>query len=140
MLALQDVFDMREDKLFKAASGLSGGIGEMRDTCGALLGPCLMLGMVYGRGRDELENQEKMNESYIPVAKLYKWFEKEYGSTTCKEIITRHGNGVYYDATVPWQRKLAREAGVFKKDNDLVGRSAARAAEMIWDALHQEEE
>jgi hypothetical protein len=129
---------MRDDNLFKAASGLSGGVGLMGDVCGSLLGASLMLGSVYGRERDEIGNFEKLKNSAVPVGKLYKWFEKEFGSATCRDIRTRFGGGAYYDFGVPWQRELANEAGIFKKCSDLCGKTAARTAEMLWDALEAE--
>jgi len=63
ILALQDVFDLRDDGVFKAASGVSGGIGQMHDTCGALLGASLVLGQIYGRSRDEITVLEKLMDS-----------------------------------------------------------------------------
>ena len=135
---MQEVFDLRDDNLLKAASGLAGGIGRMRDVCGALLGSSLMLGLKYGRGREELDNMEKLNSSFIPVGKLYKWFEKEFGSVKCLDILTRFGGGVYYDRNVSWQAELAEEAGVRDKCSDLTAKTAAKAAEMLWDAIEEE--
>jgi len=135
---LQDVFDMRDDNIFKAASGLGGGVGMMGDNCGALLGASLMLSLKYGREREDIGNFEKLKDSGVPVGKLYKWFEKEFGSATCHDIRTRFGGGAYYDFQIPWQRELAEEAGMFEKCSDLVGRTAAHTAEMLWDAIEAE--
>jgi C_GCAxxG_C_C family probable redox protein len=129
---------MRDDNVFKAASGLAGGIGMMGDTCGALLGASLMLGLKCGRDREEIGNFEKLKGSSVPVGKLYKWFQKEFGSANCHDIRTRFGGGAYYDFSIPWQRELAMEARVFEKCSDLVGRTAARTAEMLWDAIEEE--
>lgn len=133
ILAVQDVLDMRDDSVFKAASGLVGGIGLMDDTCGALLGACLMLGLKYGRGRDEIDNLEKLASSSEPVGKLYKWFEKEFDSATCREIRTRLHGGVFYDLKVPRQYDLAMADGHLEKCSDLTGKTAARTTEMLWE-------
>ena len=109
----------------------------MRDACGALLGASMMLGLKYGRGREEIDNLEKLESSYLPVGRLYKWFEKEFGSANCREIRTGFA-GVYYDPNVPWQAELAKEAGVSEKCAELVGKTAARTAEMLWDAMEAE--
>ena len=103
----------------------------MQDVCGALLGSSIVLGMKYGRERQELDNQEIMAEALAPVGKLYKWFEKEFGSVRCRDIRTKFGGGIYYDPNVPWQREMAAEAGVGQGCVDLVGRAAARAAEIL---------
>ncbi len=110
----------------------------MHDTCGALLGSSLMLGLKYGRGREEMDNLDKLISSLTPVGKLYKWFEKEFGSATCHDIRTKFGGGVYYDTDVPWQAELAMEAGVGEKCGELTAKTAARAAEMLWDAIEEE--
>ncbi len=129
---------MRDDNVFKAASGLSGGIGAMHDACGALLGASIMLGLKYGRSRQEIDDVEKLQSSYLPVAKLYKWFEKEFGSATCHKIRTRFAGGVYYDTNIPWQAELAEEAGLPKKCAELTSKTAAKTAEMLWDAIEEE--
>ena len=137
ILALQDVFDVRDDNIFKAASGLAGGIGQMHDTCGALLGASMMLSLKYGRSREEIDDAEKLKSSYLPVAKLYKWFEKEFSSATCREIRTKMA-GVYYDTKIPWQADLAKEAGLPEKCAELTAKTAAKTAEMLWDATEEE--
>jgi C_GCAxxG_C_C family probable redox protein len=128
---LQDVFGTRDDNVFKAASGFGGGIGQMNDACGALLGASMMLSLKHGRGREEINDLEKLKSGYLPVGQLYKWFEKEFGSTTCREIRTRFA-GVHYDTRIPWQAELAKEAGLPEKCAELVGKVTARTADMLW--------
>jgi C_GCAxxG_C_C family probable redox protein len=136
-LALQDTFDMKDDNVFKAAGALTGGIGGMQDACGSLLGASLMFGAVMGRGISEYGNKEKVGESMTAAAQLYKWYEKEFGSPTCHDIRTTFGGGVYYDMLIPWQAELAKKAGVHEKCVELAGKTASKAAEMIWDALNK---
>jgi C_GCAxxG_C_C family probable redox protein len=135
ILALQDTFGMRDDNVFKAAGTLTGGVGGMQDACGSLLGASCMFGLMMGRSINDFGNREKLGESMTLTGQLYKWYEKEFGSPTCREITTKFGGGVYYDMRVPWQAELAKEAGVHEKCVELAGKTAARAAEMLWDAL-----
>ncbi len=128
---------MVDDSVVKAASGLAGGIGRMDDVCGGLLGASLMLGAYAGRGREELENKEKLDNACVLVGKLYKWFEKEFGSVNCREIRTRFAGGVYYDSKVKWQAELAKEAGIPDKCVDLTAKAAAKTTEMLWDAIEE---
>lgn len=138
ILAVQDVLDMRDDSVFKAASGLIGGIGLMDDTCGVLLGASLILGLKYGRGREEIDNLENLESSTEPVGRLYKWFEREFGSVTCREVRTKLDGGVFYDLKVPWQFELSMEAGHREKCSEITGKTAARMVEMLWDILEAE--
>jgi C_GCAxxG_C_C family probable redox protein len=137
---LQDILSTRDDNILKAASGFSGGIGVMGDVCGALLGASMILSLKYGREREDMdkpENMDKLISSCEPIGKLYKWFEKEFGSAKCREIQTRFAGGVYYDFKVPWQAKLAEEAGILDKCHELVGKTVAKTIEMMWDDLEK---
>jgi hypothetical protein len=130
---VQDVLGMRDDSVFKAASGLVGGIGLMDDVCCVLLGACLMLGLKYGRGREEIGNLKKLASSSEPVGKLYKWFEKEFGSVKCHDVRTKLDGGVFYDLKSPWQFDLAIKAGHREKCSDITGKTAAKTVEMMLD-------
>ena len=129
---------MKNDEIFKAASGFGGGMGMQGDTCGALVGAGMMLSLKYGRERDDIKNMDALRESGVPVAELYKWFQTEFGSVKCRDIRTKFGGGTFYDLTVPGQFELAEKAGIFKKCSDLVGKAAAKAAEMIWETIENE--
>ncbi len=49
LAALQDSFDLKDDAVFRAASGLSGGVGlTTHGTCGALSGGVMAIGMMFG--------------------------------------------------------------------------------------------
>ncbi len=128
---------MRDGNVFKAASGLCGGIGQMHDVCGALTGAAMIMSLKHGRGLEEIENTEKMKDAHLLVGKLYKWFEKEFSSVKCRDIRVKC-MGVYYDSKIPWQKELAEEAGLHQYCCELVGKVSARTAEMLWDAAEEE--
>jgi hypothetical protein len=136
---------MRDDSIMKASVGLSGGMGRMSDTCGTLLGACMMLGLKFGPGRKgtgekpakAAEWSEESERAYLEVGKFYKWFEKEFGSVKCRELRTIYA-GVYYDLNSAWQRELSEESGVHEKCNEMVRKSAAKVAEILWYALEEE--
>ncbi len=136
---MQEALGIENDDVVKAASGFGGGIGMMADTCGALVGAGLVLGLRHGRTREEILHAPeeaqlaKLRASISPVAELYKWFQKEYGSTTCRDIRTTFGNGVFYDFTDPEQKEMYDKLNILDKCSDMVGRAAARVTEMLWD-------
>jgi hypothetical protein len=107
----------------------------MHDTCGALLGGSLMLGLQYGRAREEIEDVEKTRSAGERVGQLYQWFENEFGSTRCRDIRTKFGGGVFYDMSIPEQAEAAHAAGIGDKCADLTGKTAARTVEMLWDSM-----
>jgi hypothetical protein len=132
---LQDTFGIRDDNIFRAAGALTGGIGGMHDTCGSLLGASMMFGVTMGRSIKDFGKHKKLGDSTTAAGKLYKWYEREFGSPTCREITKKFGGGVSYDIRVPWQMELAKEAKLMEKCMDLAGKTAAKAAELIWDEL-----
>lgn len=134
---MQDTFDLKDEALLKASGALTGGIGGLADTCGSMIGATLVLGSVCGRGRqDGEEGMPKLGKSVRQAADFFIWFKGETGTVNCREIITRHGNGTFYNFGDPEQGKAAREAGVFDKCVALVQNNAAEAAEILWDELY----
>lgn len=135
LLAIQEVFGLENETLFKAVSGLAGGVGRMQSTCGALLAGGLALGIKYGRELADLEKPqdivaEKLNKSFEPVGKLYKWFEREFGTVICYEI-RKSFLGVHLDSKIPWQRDMAQELGLYKRCSEIAGKTARRVAELM---------
>jgi hypothetical protein len=74
---LQDTFDMKDDILLKASGAMTGGIGGRSDTCGSMIGACLMLGAACGRGRGDIEDgMQKLGKSVRQAADFYRWFKE----------------------------------------------------------------
>jgi C_GCAxxG_C_C family probable redox protein len=137
---LQDTFDLKDEALLKASGALTGGIGGLADTCGSMIGAAMVLGSVYGRGHnDEGEKgMRKLGESIRLAADFFIWFKGKQGTVNCRDIITKHGNGKFYNFGIPEEAQAARETGVFDKCVELVQNNAAEAADIIWDELHPE--
>jgi C_GCAxxG_C_C family probable redox protein len=142
---VQDTLDVRDDSIIRVATVLSGGIGRMHDTCGVLLGACLMLGLKYGRGREELDNLKIDNDLYDilrisaeSTGRFYKWFEREFGSVKCHELRKKFANGIYYNIHVPWQRELYEEAKVPEQCIEMVKKTAVKVTEILWDVIKEE--
>ena len=130
LFAIQDIFDLKDDIVFKAASGLGGGIGRMHSVCGALLAGALALGMKYGRERSELENTDKLFSSMEHVGKLYATFEKEFGTVMCREIREKL-LGEYIDTKIPEEYERAISLGLYEKCSVLAGKTARMVAELL---------
>lgn len=130
---------MKDDSLLKASGAMTGGIGGRADTCGSMIGACLILGAVCGRGwQDEGEKgMEKLMESIKQAADFYRWFKEDTGAVTCRDIVTKFGNGVFYDFGDPAQAKAAFEAGVTQKCIQHVQKVVTKATEILWDELYK---
>jgi len=134
-LALKEQFGLKGDDVVKALTPLTG-IAERGETCGAVIGPLMAFGLIYGRGENRLNDWDIYRDSLIPSGKFCKLFEKEFGSTMCHDI-QEEKFGRCFHLTNPKELEEFQEAGATDKCSAVV-RSAVRiAAEII---LEKEEE
>ena len=127
------MFNMKDEAVLKASGALTGGIGGKADVCGALAGGSMMLGAALGKGRDT-ESIEGMIPALMNAGQYYDWFVKNFQSAKCYDIVSRFGNGTFYDFGIPEQAQAAIEAGILEKCDDVIQRSVTKVAEMILDA------
>ena len=80
-----DVTGMDEKLAAKWASSFGGGMGRLREVCGAVSGMFMVLGYLYGY--DTPGDDEKKKELYSRVQMLAKKFEEENGSIICRELL-----------------------------------------------------
>ena len=78
-------FDIDEDTAKKISAGLGGGIGRLRDVCGAVSGAAMVIGSLASatEGAD-VENKQK---NYDLVREFAKRFTEENGSIICRELL-----------------------------------------------------
>ncbi len=69
----------------RVACGLGAGMGRKQETCGAVTGGILALGLKYGRG--EKEERSRTEETYGMTRELMNRFEAKHGSCCCRELL-----------------------------------------------------
>jgi C_GCAxxG_C_C family probable redox protein len=86
--ALKEAIGGISDDVFKAATGLAGGIGITgNNACGSLTGGVMVLSLYLGREYNNFADPTKIRwETFRLAKKLQERFEKEFGSGICKEI------------------------------------------------------
>ncbi len=84
-LAFHKECGIDEDTALKVASSFGGGMGRLREVCGAVSGMFMVAGMLYGY-TDPKANAEKM-EHYKRIQELAAAFQKENGSIVCRELL-----------------------------------------------------
>jgi len=143
LLALQQAFGVKDESAFKAASGLRGGIGRKGNVCGSFLGASLMLGLMCGSSIEEsgaLKENHNPEESEQPVrlvSELYDWFAAEFGTLKCDLLIRKHRKELAAVLDVKGLTKEALLERLHDKCHILCAKTAARAAEILWDELHK---
>ena len=135
--ALQDALGIRNDDIFRAATGLAGGGARAADgSCGAYLGAILVLGFLLGRERDNFKDLEGIRyRNFDLVMKFRDKYIQEYGSVLCRDIQTRVFGRPYYLAD-PEEFKKFEDAGghADKGCPEVVGKAARWMAEIILEA------
>jgi len=134
-LALKEQFGLNGDEVLKALTPLTG-IAERGETCGAVIGPLMVFGLIYGRGKNRLNDWNIYRDSLIPSGKFCELFEKDYGSTMCHDI-QKVKFGRCFHLTNPKELKEFQEADATNICSSVVRTAVRLAAEII---LEREEE
>jgi len=73
------------DKALRTAVGFGGGLGRLGETCGAVSGAIMVLGL--SSGFKEGDGRDKINESYALVRRLVNDFSAREGTAKCRELL-----------------------------------------------------
>ena len=85
-VAFSDVTGLDEKFSARMASSFGGGMGRLREVCGAVSGMLLVAGLLYGYD-DPGEKDCSKKEHYQLVQELAGQFREEVGSIICREIL-----------------------------------------------------
>ena len=86
VVAFSDLTGLDKDFSAKFASSFGGGMGRMREVCGAVSGMLMVLGTLYGHD-DTVEDDAQKKQLYKDVQALAAQFREECGSIICREIL-----------------------------------------------------
>jgi C_GCAxxG_C_C family probable redox protein len=82
--ALQSHLHLDDGGALKASTALAGGVARMGETCGALTGGIMAIGLVVGR--EELEDIQAYRDTMQASYEMYNRFKEEVGYTMCIDI------------------------------------------------------
>jgi len=135
LAAVQDLFEVKNDDVFRAASGLAGGIGLCGDgCCGAYTGGVMVLGQLYGRVRENFLDPNRTRKRTFDLAKkLHDKFIAEYGTVICRDIQQKIFGRPFYIRDADDFKKF-EEAGAHEdKCPSVVGNAAGWVAEILME-------
>jgi C_GCAxxG_C_C family probable redox protein len=124
--ALDEHFALGGQAVLKALTPLPG-IALRGETCGALMGPLLAIGLAFGRER--LDDQAGFRDALPPAREFCRRFEAEFGSTNCAGILRGRLGHTYDLSTQADFADYCRCGGV--ESCTAVIRSAVRQAAII---------
>lgn len=117
LCAFTDILGIDEKIAINVSCGFGGGLGKLRETCGAVSGMLMAAGLLYGEG--EIDDERKNKVYYPRVQYLCNQFREINGSLSCAELLGVNG------------KQRVRPAG--KTCNDMVA-DAARILEAYIEA------
>lgn len=85
LMAYSDYLGENAGVILKAGTPLGGGMGRLREVCGAVSAMFLILGSLYGYDTPETGNAK--TELYSRVQALAECFEKRHGTIVCRELL-----------------------------------------------------
>lgn len=83
--AFADMYGFTQEQALRMAASFGGGIGRMRETCGAACGLFLVAGLETGA--TEATDREGKAANYAVVQELAAEFKKRNGSLICGELL-----------------------------------------------------
>ena len=122
VLAFSDLTNIDEVQAVRLASSFGGGMGGLRETCGAVSGMLIVAGLLMGY--DEPNNLEVKQAYYARVQALVNAFIERNGTMNCRELLTRAGVPVSptpaertpeYYAKRPCERLIASAAALLEE-------------------------
>ena len=87
--AFHEEMGMDEKEALRLSSAFGGGMGRLREVCGAVSGMFMVLGALYGY--DDAKNDEAKKLLYTRVQNFANEFKSEYGTIICRELIGAEG-------------------------------------------------
>lgn len=133
--AIQDTLGIRDDSVFKAATGLAAGGGLTGiGVCGAYVGGVMVLSQLCGRERSNFEDAERIRfKTYELTKRLIDAFIHEFGTIICRDIQTVKFGRPYYIYDLEDFNKFEEAGGHEDKCTDVVGKAAQIALKVILD-------
>jgi C_GCAxxG_C_C family probable redox protein len=128
-LALQEVFDLEDGAILKALTPFPG-IALRGETCGAVIGSLMALGLIYGREKEDLGNWSSYLRSLPSARRFCRSFEAEYGSTMCDDIVEKQF-GRRFNLADPAESMEWLNEGALEKCGAVIITAAGIAAEII---------
>lgn len=122
--AFCEEFNMDFETALKLSSSFGGGMGRLREVCGAVSGMFMVAGMKYGYS-DPKDSSSK-TEHYKRIQELAEQFKEKNGSIVCRDLL---GLSVQKESYIPEERT----AEYYKKRPcaEIVG----DAAEIIYEFI-----
>lgn len=117
VLAFADVAGADDDVLRRLSAPFGGGMGRLREVCGAVSGMAMLLGL--SRDWDTLDRSDK-ETLYAKEREMAEKFRERAGSIVCRELVAKHPHAdthnsekTYCKSLVGLAASIVEESGIF---------------------------
>jgi len=121
--ALAPDLGLDREAALRVAGAFGGGMARTAQTCGAVTGALMAIGLKYGQ--TDTDDKQAKDKTYALAREFMKQLKARHGSTVCKELLG-------YDLSTPEGMQLAREKGLF---TSLCPKLVADAVEILEQIL-----
>jgi len=84
ILAFPELIKGSEETVLMQAFGFGGGMGRLQETCGALTGAYMVIGLWKGSGTPDEVRKESINKS---IQDITAEFRSEWGTVYCRDLL-----------------------------------------------------
>ena len=110
VMAFADLAGVDEGVLERLSAPFGGGMGRLREVCGAVSGMAMLLGLSRGEKEELYARERAMAEK----------FREKAGSIVCRDLIAEHPHGDTHNSMKPYCKRLVglaasivEESGIF---------------------------
>ena len=89
VLAFSDLLDLSEKQLLRVSAPFGGGMGRLREACGAVSGMCMVLGLLF-YDADHVTLEEK-SALYAREQEVAARFREKFGCIVCRDLLAGTG-------------------------------------------------
>lgn len=86
-VAFAPLTGLDEQTALRLSSSFGGGIGRLREVCGAVSGMCMAAGVLYGY--DDLADPVAKKDHYARIQEMCGAFRERFGTLICRELLDK---------------------------------------------------
>lgn len=128
LCAFGDVTGLEPSAAFALASSLGGGMGGLREVCGACSASYLAAGLVYG---PRVVGDTAKKAHYQRIQQLAEGFTQRHGTLICRELLDKHG-AAYSAVPLPRTPDYYRERPCLRYVEDAVALLEQLLDKPLW--------
>lgn len=127
--AFAEELGLSTDMALKLSNPFGAGIAYMQETCGAISGALMAIGLKYGKGEKESDEDKQM--AYDIARYFISEFRKKHLHITCRQLLDN------YDMSIPEDMEEIQRKDLFHLRCATQVKDAVEITQMIFDKIRK---